>query len=580
MPEHPDLLALIGVAIIAATVFALLARTLRQPLILAYLLAGVAIGPQMGLGLIHDQETIGLIAEIGLILLLFIIGLEMDLQKLMGAGRALVTSGAGQFPICVALGVGFALLLGFPLGGGRFDALYLAVAMGLSSTMIVVKLLYDKYELMTLPGRITLGILVFQDVWAIVVLAVQPTLMNPSITTLLASFAKGGALVVASLLLSRYLLPHVFRFIAKLPELMLVAALAWCFLVAGAASHLNLSREMGALIAGVAMSTFPYNLDVIAKVTNIRDFFVTLFFVALGMQIPVPTASVLGLAAACSAFLVATRFLSVFPILYFLKQGTRTSLLPSINTSQMSEFSLVIVAIGASLGHVQPTTVGVLTFVFAITSVASTYMITYSHDLQAAMGRGLRRMGLGEPEGLKADEAPAHAGSAIVFAGFFRDASAILHQFEMESTGTSPHLILKQMFVIDFNPAVLAELKRRHIACLYGDIASMETLHHASIHSARVFISTITDDVLKGTTNERLLQQGRKLCPEARLIVAADTIPGALELYEKGADFVFVPRIHSDHFMAEVIETAYEDDLRHLQVREIERLKSRKEVLA
>jgi hypothetical protein len=196
------------------------------------------------------------------------------------------------------------------------------------------------------------------------------------------------------------------------------------------------------------------------------------------------------------------------------------------------------------------------------------------------MGRALRRLGLREPGGLKAEEEPSHEGAGIVVAGFFRDASAILHQFEMESTGTSPHLILKEMLVIDFNPAVLAELKRRHIACLYGDIASMETLHHAAIHSARVLVCTITDDVLKGTTNERLLQQGRKLCPEARVIVASDTIPGALELYSKGADFVFVPRIHSDHFMAEVIESAFENDLRHLQVREIARLKSRKEVLA
>ncbi len=578
--EHPDLLALIGVAIIAATVFALLARALRQPLILAYLLAGVAIGPQMGLGLVHDQETIALISEIGLILLLFIIGLEMDLQKLIGAGRALVSSGLVQFPVCVALGIGFALLFGFPLGGGRFDALYLAVAMALSSTMIVVKLLYDKYELITLPGRITLGILVFQDVWAIVVLAVQPTLMEPSVSTLVASFAKGGVLVAASLLVSRYVLPHVFRFIAKLPEVMLVAALAWCFLVAGVASYLSLSREMGALVAGIAMSTFPYNLDVIAKVTNIRDFFVTLFFVALGMQIPVPTLGVLGLAAACSLFLVASRFLSVFPVLYLLKQGLRGSLLPSINTSQMSEFSLVIVAIGLALGHVQPGTVGVLTFVFAITSVVSTYMITYSHGLQGLLARGLRRLGLGEPTGARQEEEAHHEGAGIVFAGFFRDASAILHQFELESTGTSPHLLLREILVIDFNPTVLAELKRRHIACLYGDIASMETLHHAAIHSARVFLSTITDDVLKGTTNERLLQKGRKLCPEARVLVASDTIPGALELYEKGADFVFVPRIHSDHVMAEVIDSAFQGDLEHVKAREIARLKARNEVLA
>jgi Kef-type K+ transport system membrane component KefB len=175
-----ELLSDLGTAIVAATAAALIARALRQPLILGYLLAGVAVGPTMGLGLVHARDSIELISEIGLILLLFIIGLEMDLQKLLGSGKALLLVGMLQFPICAALGTAFALGLGFELGGGRFDAAYAGVAMALSSTMIVVKLLYDKHELMTLPGRLTLGVLVFQDVWAILVLALQPSLMNPS----------------------------------------------------------------------------------------------------------------------------------------------------------------------------------------------------------------------------------------------------------------------------------------------------------------------------------------------------------------------------------------------------------------
>ncbi len=219
--------------------------------------------------------------------------------------------------------------------------------------MIVVKLLYDKHELMTLPGRLTLGVLVFQDVWAILVLALQPSLMNPSAATLLASLAKGAALVVFSLAASRYLLPRLFALIAKVPELLLVTALAWCFLVSGVASALGLSREMGALIAGVGMSTFPYNLDVIAKVVNIRDFFVTLFFVALGMQIPMPTTATL--AGGHRRFGLPRghplRSRS-FPILLATRLGLRASLLPAINLAQMSEFSLVILALGLSLGHV------------------------------------------------------------------------------------------------------------------------------------------------------------------------------------------------------------------------------------
>jgi Kef-type K+ transport system membrane component KefB len=573
------LLSEIGVAIVAATAAALIARALRQPLILGYLVAGVVVGPAMGLGLVKDRESIEIISEIGLILLLFIIGLEMDLQKLTSAGRSLVLAGVLQFPFCVALGLGFALALGLPLGGGRFDAAYLAVAMALSSTMIVVKLLYDKHELMTMPGRLTLGILVFQDVWAILVLAIQPTLLDPSTAVLVSSLFKGALLVAVSMAASRYLLPALFAFIAKVPELLLVTALAWCFLVTGIASSLGLSREMGALIAGVGMSTFPYNLDVIAKVVNIRDFFVTLFFVALGMQIPMPTAWALSVAAAASLFLVATRFLTVFPILYGTRAGLRTSLLPAINLSQMSEFSLVIAALGLALGHIDPRTVAVLTFVFVITSVLSTYMIQFNHELQDRLGRAARRMGVAEAQGRPAEEAVAGA-SAVVFLGFYRDASSIVHQFEMEAKGAEDDGLLGQMLVMDLNPQVLEELQRRRIRSVYGDVASPNTLQHAAVHAARVVVCTLTDSILKGTTNARLLKQLRRLCPTSSLVVASETIEGALALYGEGADFVFIPRIHSAYRMAEVIRTALDDGLAVARGEEMAALRERDEVLA
>lgn len=566
----------IGIAIIAATVLALCAKALRQPLILGYLLAGVLVGPGLGLGLVKEQASVALISEIGLILLLFIIGLEMDLKKLMGAGKPLVVTGVVQFPVCVVLGTLAARGFGLPLGEGRFDALYVGVALALSSTMIVVKLLYDKYELMTQPGRITLGVLVFQDLWAILALAIQPNLADPKPAILLGSLLRGALLVGVSLLLARYALPRLFAFIAKLPELMLVTALAWCFLVAGAAGELGLSKEMGALVAGVALSTFPYNLDVIAKVINIRDFFVTLFFVTLGMQVPKPEPALLAAAVAAAGFLVATRFVTVFPVLYALRSGLRGSLLPAINLSQMSEFSLVIAALGLALGHVDAGTVALLTLVFALTSVSSTYMITWNHPLQAAFGSVLRRLGLREGEH-HADDGHGE-GAGIVFLGFWRDASSILHEFETGPAGEA-HPLLKEVQVVDFNPAVLSALKKRGVRAVYGDIASLDTLHHAAVHHARLVVATITDAVLKGTTNKRLLQAARRLCPEARVVVAADTFTTALELYEDGADFVYVPRLHSVHRMAEVIETGFEEDLAALREEEMAALRRRDEVL-
>jgi Kef-type K+ transport system membrane component KefB len=581
-----DLLNNIGLCVIVAAILAFIANKLKQPALLAYLLAGVLIGPEIGFRLITDHEIIEVISEIGLVLLLFIIGLEMDLKKLRASGKPVIATGVTQFLICVALGIPFFLLLGFRMGdanafGGEFGLFYMAVAAAISSTMIVVKLLYDKFELDTLPGRITLGILVFQDVWAIIVLALQPNLRNPRITPLAASFGKGILLVVASLLISRYVLPRLFRSVAKIPELVLILALAWCFLVCAAASYSGLSKEMGALIAGVALSTFPYSLDVIAKVISIRDFFVTLFFVALGMKIPMPTASILGLAALTSIFLIASRLLSIFPVLYLMRYGHRVSLIPAINLSQISEFSLVVASLGLAFGHINSQTVSLIIFVFVITSTTSTYMISYNHQLAKYFSRALSILRLKDlsPKGKVAGESPQTSPKPIVFLGFFREASAIIHEFELSGSENGRHSLLDDILVIDFNPVVYSELQRRGIECIYGDVAHMETLHHAKIHDAELVVSTIPDQILKGTYNERLLKKIRQLCPHAKAIVTADSPPKALELYDRGADFVFIPRMHSSAQVAHIIESGLREGLENIRAEQIEHLRRRDEVL-
>lgn len=582
-----DLLNNIGLCVIVAATLAFIASKLKQPAILAYLLAGVLIGPEIGFRLITDHETIEIISEVGLILLLFIIGLEMDLKKLRASGRPVLATGITQFLLCVGLGIPFFLLLGFRIGdpnatGGEFGLFYMAVAAAISSTMIVVKLLYDKFELDTVPGRITLGILVFQDIWAIIVLALQPNLRNPQFAPLAASFGKGILLVAASLLVSRYVLPRLFRSVAKIPELVLIMALAWCFLVCAAASYSGLSREMGALIAGVALSTFPYSLDVIAKVISIRDFFVTLFFVALGMKIPMPSASLMGLAAATSLFLILSRFLSIFPVLYLMRYGHRVSLIPAINLSQISEFSLVVASLGLAFGHINSQVVSLIIFVFVITSTTSTYMINYNYQIYRFFSRALSTMRLKDiAQGTgSVEESLQNSPKPIVFLGFFREASAIIHEFELKGSEDGRHSLLDDVLVIDFNPVVYSELGRRGIECIYGDVAHMETLHHAKIHDAELVVSTIPDHILKGTDNERLLKKIRQLCPYAKAIVTADSPQRALELYALGADFVFIPRIHSSAQVAEVIESGLRIGLENARAEQIEHLRVRDEVLA
>ena len=579
MTEHLDLLSSIGLCTSVAAGLAFVAHRLRQPLLLAYLIAGVIIGPRIGLGLITDQESITTVSEIGLILLLFIIGLELDLNKLLAAGRPVLVTGILQFPICVALGLLFFIPFGFKLSGGDFGLLYMAVCCAISSTMIVVKLLYDKFELDTLPGRVTLGVLIFEDIWAIVVLGIQPNLLDPQIGPLAASVLKGALLVGLTLVISKRVLPYVFRSVAKIPELVLIGSLAWCFVVCSAANAAGLSREMGALIAGISISTFPYNLDVVAKVISIRDFFVTLFFVALGMQIPIPTASVLLVALAASLFLVASRFLSVFPILRALKLGHRASLLPAINLAQMSEFAMVIAALGIGYKHIDDHAVSVLIFVFAITSVASTYLIGYSHPLQERLARVLDRMALRDLGTATADQSARRgAGKDVVLLGFFDEASSLIHEYELSPAGRM-HPMLQRMLVIDFNPDVHAELTRRGIACKYGDVSNMQTLHHAEVHDAKLVVSTISDRILRGTDNLRLLRQARTLCPHASVVVTAHGAAAALKLYDAGADYVLVPRLQSAAEMAAILERGLAEGFPTLRAQAIEHMRQRDEVI-
>src|SRR5881398_1791917 len=388
-----ELIGDITVSILFAWVLGLLAHFSRQPLILAYLVAGFFIGP-FGMGWVKSQESISVISELGLIFMLFMIGLEIDLKKIVRAGAVILFAAGGQLIGGCLLGVLFFMALGLSMGGGGFDALYLCIACALSSTVIIVKVLYEKRELDTLPGRITLGVLVLQDIFAILFLAVQPSLGNLQVGVILLSIGRVGVLVATAMILSRYVLPRLFHQIARRPELILLGALAWCFLIGEIAEKLHLSREMGSLVAGVSLSTFPYALDVTAKVTTLRDFFITLFFVALGMMIPIPNGSVIGLALIIAAFTVASRLITTFAPLYFLKQGLRASLLPAINLAQISEFSLVVIQTGVTAGHISGQTANAASFAFVVLAVLSTFAIGRSDQIIRGSIGLLKRIGL------------------------------------------------------------------------------------------------------------------------------------------------------------------------------------------
>jgi Kef-type K+ transport system membrane component KefB len=526
----------IGLAIIMATVLGLVAHWLRQPIILGYLVAGALVGPQVGFGLIHGSESIEIISEIGLVLLLFIIGLEMNVNAILKAGKALLVAGFGQFLVCAAVGVGFFALFGYGLRGTHADGLYLALMCGLSSTAIVVKLLYDKNELDTLPGRVTLAVLVIQDIYAIFILAFQPNFASPSLGPILKALGGTALLLAMGFLLSRILLGRIFASIARQPEMVVAVSVGWCAAVAGAAGALGLSREMGALVAGLSIAAFPYSVHVTAKTLPLRDFFLTLFFMSLGMKITPLHWNMVGIVVTIVAFVIATRFVSVYPLLAFSGAGRRTAFISSLNLAQISEFSLVIASLGVVYGHIGERTVAITIYAMAITAVLSSYGIRYNHQLFQWFDGLMARIGRGASTDEDEHAGAGHASRPVALLGFHRVARAMIDSLAERS----PHL-LKRVLVIDFNPEVLAELKARGIAAVFGDISSLDTLEHHHLKEAQLIFCTIPDFLLKGTDNLTLTRSCRVIAPEATIIATADDSTHEQKLQEAGAGFVVKP---------------------------------------
>ena len=560
-------------SIVTAWVLGVCAQFFRQPPILAYLAGGFLLGPS-GLHLVRSEESIHVISELGLILMLFMIGLEIDLKKIIRAGGVIIGASVVQIGMTCILALAFFWLI-LPADGARWDPLYLAIAVALSSTVIIVKVLYEKRELDTLPGRITLGVLVLQDLFAILFLAVQPNLNDLRLGLVLLSVGRVIVLVGAALLVSRFVLPWIFHRIARSPELVLVGALAWCFLVGEVGERLDLSREMGALVAGVAISTFPYALDVTAKVTTLRDFFITLFFVALGMTIPLPTASIVGLALLIVGFLLASRIVTVFFPLYLMRQGLRASLLPAINLSQMSEFSLVLIQVGVAAGQTSAQSASAASLAFVILAVLSTFAMMQSDAITRALIGPLKRLGFRDLDHEAQDADDGHAKPRrILLLGFFRTASSFLSELHRKNPAMT-----EQVGVIDFNPQVYETLTSKGVQVTYGDISNPDTLAHSGISHAEIVISTVPDYLLKGTSNEKLVRKVRAQNAKAKIIAVADLLEDVQRLYAAGADYVLSSRLVEAQELLAVINAAEKNLLAELRAALDARIDKREEVL-
>ncbi len=517
---------------------------------MAYLIAGYVIGPS-GIGIVTHPDSVDSISAIGLILLLFLIGLEIDLKRVLGAGRAIFTTAVVQIVGTVLLGLVIFVAAGRPLGSGKFEALYLAIGAFVSSTVIAVKILTDRRELDTLAGRLAIGISVIQDVALIIFLGVQPALTSPSVFVVVATFLKIAFLIGAALGISKYLLPPLFHRVATLPELVVVGALAWCFIIAALADALGLSREMGALVAGVSISTYPYHLDVAAKVTSLRDFFITIFFVGLGLSVPAPQWEPIKLAILFCGFVVASRFLTVMVPLRLLGMGNRVSFLTSLNLMPLSEFALVLVSLGIAAEHIGKEVFAPVVYAFFFLAVASTYAIGRSDQVFLKVEPWLVRMGLRDRSEGSAAHAPAAHAPDIFLLGFSWTASSLLE----EITHRNPSL-LPRLLVVDFNPEVHRKLVQRGVRAVWGDISQRDTLEQAGLRQARLILCTLPDSILRGTNNLRLVQLLRRLNPTASLVVHAERLSEVPRLKEAGASHVYVPRLQDADELLQVIEAS------------------------
>jgi len=551
MEHQSTLLADIGLSIITAGGMALIARFLKQPLILGYILAGIILGKEMGFALITNSASIELISEIGLIFLLFIIGLEIKVKELAKMGVSMLIIGLCQFYITLALAYMTFGFLPVPWIGEKFNALYIAVAVSLSSTLIVVKLLQDKIELSTISGQLTLGILVLQDIWAILFIGLQPNLSDPEASKIGAAFLAISGLFFVSILFSKFVLTKVFHSIANRPELVLIISIAWCFAICGVADLLSLSKEMGALIAGVTIAAFPYGSDVISKVIGVRDFFVTLFFVTLGLKVRAPSMEILLLSFVVVIFMFVFRIITIVPPAIFAKKGARNGLIASLNLSQISEFSLVIVAIGISMKHVSMELADLILTSTIISAILSTYLIQYNHILALKSLSLFSTKYKKEISELNLDEEKKHKhgdGRDIFVLGYFR----IAVEFVEYVVDLSPSLA-KRIVIVDYNPIHRDKLEKMGYRWAYGDIAAIESLVHAGLTEAKCIVCSISDTFLKGTTNEHLLESLKKVNPKARTILCADDQVTEKKLLKKGASKVIVPGRMAGELLFELI---------------------------
>lgn len=530
-----------GIILIIASILGVIAKIFKQPLILAYLVAGILIG-SFAFGVVKNPQIIETFATIGIVFLLFLIGLELNPKKLLEVGSSAAVVGLGQ----IALSGIIYWIVASAFGFSGIGAVYLALGLSFCSTAIIITLLSNRGELDSLHGKMIVGILLVQDFVAILALTLigssQTDAGQISAIILVAkTLVKAITLFVFSGLVSKYILPHVFARIAKSHELLFISSLAWCFILVIIASGLGFSPEIGAFLAGVTIAPLPYAAHIGAKTSPLRDFFIMIFFIYLGTNLVFENIGKMILPTIVFSFLI----LIINPLVVMLIMGSlgyrkRTSFLTGITLAQISEFSFIVMAMGVKTKILPAESITLVSMVAIVTVFFSTYLISKSREIYHAL-----RNCLGFLESTKKHKTLSNISGKlkdhIILIGCNRVGGGILETLKENNLPT---------IVVDFDPKRIEQMIEAKDNCIYGDATDHDIVGELNLEKARLVISTI--DNLE--ESKLLLNIYKKINKKVSIILVAADDDEAAELYKSGADLVIVPTTISSDFISYTLE--------------------------
>lgn len=512
-------------------------RLLKQPLIIGYIISGIVVGPFF-LNLVKDTQIINTFSEMGIAFLLFIVGLRLSPKVIKEVGKISLLTGIGQILFTSLIGYAIGILVGFQ----PIIALYIAIAMTFSSTIIIMKLLSDKDALEKLYGKISIGFLLVQDIVAIFILIIISSIASGAgaFDVFLNTILKGIIILGFLIPIGYYFLPKLGDFFAKSQEFLFLFAISWGFGLSFIFLHAGFSIEVGALIAGIILSMSPYSYEISSKLKPLRDFFIISFFIILGSQMGFGNIGHLLIPAIVfSLFILIGNPLIVMILMGASGYCKKTGFMAGLTVAQISEFSLILISLGVKTGSLTQEILSFVTIVGLVTIAGSTYLILYSDKIFDKIAPFLT---IFEKKNIKEKEKP-DKNYDYVLLGYNRIGFSITKAFKK---------LRKKFLVVDYNPDVVKELKKEGINSIYGDVDDSDFLEDLEFDKASIIVSTIPEK----ETNRLILDIINRKKAKPIVILTARQIEDAFELYYSGADYVILPHFLGGEYTSKLIENA------------------------